>query len=58
MSHKLSELIPELDPLVKYDIHDLFEDNAKINTLTAGQNLTLRVRTSGSVRMVKLVPVA
>mgnify|MGYP005806590059 CR=1 FL=1 len=58
MSYQLSKLIPELSPLVKYEVHDLFADNAKLDTLTAGQKLTLRVKTSGTVRMVKLVPVA
>ena len=56
MSYKLSKLIPELEPTVKYDVHDLFADNVKIDTLSTNQNLTLLVKTSGSVRMVKLVP--
>ena len=58
MSHQLSKLIPELKPSTKYEVHDLFADNAKIDTLTADQKLALRVKTAGSVRMVKLVPVA
>ena len=58
MSYQLSKLIPELKPSVKYEVHDLFADNAKIDTLTADHKLTLRVNSAGSVRMVKLVPVA
>ncbi len=57
MSYQLSKLIPELKTGLKYNVHDLFEDNAKIGSLTADQNLRLLVETSGSVRMVKLVPV-
>jgi len=49
-------LIPELKPHVKYDVHDLFADNAKLETLTSDKFLKLRVKTSGSVRMVTLVP--
>ena len=57
MSYKLSKLIPELHPTVQYDVHDLFGDNTKIDNLNANQNLTLQVKTSGSVRMIKLMPV-
>lgn len=56
MSHQLSKLIPELKAGHKYDVHDLFDDHAKLETLTPEQSLTLRVPISGSVRMVKLVP--
>lgn len=56
MSHQLSSLIPELKSGHKYDVHDLFEDNAKHETLTPEQKLVLRVPIAGSVRMVKLVP--
>ena len=58
MSYNLLQLIPELKPTVKYHVHDLFSDNVKIDELSTHQKLTLRVKTSGSVRIVKLVPVA
>lgn len=57
MSYPLSTLIPELKPKIKYSIHDLFADYAKIDVLSSTNKLTLKVKTSGSVRMVKLVPV-
>lgn len=58
MSNKLVNLIPELKPSIEYEVHDLFVGNNKsrINRLKANQNLTLRVKTSGSVRMIKLIP--
>ena len=57
MSHQLSKLIPELKSGHKYEVHDLYEDGAKIDTLTPDQHLTMRVPISGAVKIVKLVPV-
>lgn len=56
MSYKLHNLIPELNKTISYKVHDLFDDYAVLETLKADQNLLLKVPTSGSVRMVKLVP--
>lgn len=58
MSHKLLDLIPELKPDLEYNVHDLFDENRIVDTLTPAKNLTLKVPTSGAVRIVKLVPVA
>ena len=61
ISHRLSDLIHDgLGPpqSVKYNIYDLYGDPTKvIATLPRDKNLTLRVKTSGSVRVVKLVPI-
>lgn len=56
MSLKLSDMIPELNHTVSYAVHDLYADNAKLESLKATDHLTLMVPTSGSVRIVKLVP--
>ncbi len=57
MSYKLSSLIPTLKQGHKYSVHDLFHNDARIGQLTPEEHLTLKVKTSGSVQMVKLVPV-
>ncbi|XP_054161821.1 alpha-N-acetylgalactosaminidase-like [Oppia nitens] len=57
MSHKLSDLIPDTKPGVKYEIHDLFLDEGKeiLGTITRDDQLELLINTAGAVRMVKLL---
>lgn len=56
MSHRLSDIIPNLNTTVNYSVYDLYDDYKKIAELKAQDILTMKVKTSGSVRMVKLVP--
>ncbi|KAI2798023.1 hypothetical protein BLOT_013935 [Blomia tropicalis] len=56
MSHRLSDIIPNLNTTVNYSVYDLYDDYKKIAELKAHDILTMKVKTSGSVRMVKLVP--
>ncbi|OTF82228.1 hypothetical protein BLA29_003339 [Euroglyphus maynei] len=59
MSYKLSSIIPELNQTISYDAYDLFitdKNHSYIGTFKPQQYLRLLVPTSGSVRMVKLIP--
>ncbi|XP_054154458.1 alpha-N-acetylgalactosaminidase-like isoform X2 [Oppia nitens] len=57
ISFKLSSLIAGLPSEPLYNVYDLYDNSKLIGKLSNDQNLTLKVNTSGSVRMVKLTPV-
>ncbi len=57
MSQNLSSLISQISKDAVYYVYDLYDNAKLIAKLSSKDELTLKVNTSGSVRMVKVRPV-